>query len=138
MRITNAYWSIPENEKELLARLEADEPQIEEARRGDLTSLKNKYPHLAEFFRLPKRPGKGKRFPKDKLQEVLKDPAAWELTNAVWDAATIRDIWRRAYPVKPKGYDAPEEYAARRWGRSVRHVERWKRSKSLPKNPYQR
>jgi len=54
---------------------------------------------------------------------------------AVWDAARIRVIWRRHYAPLPKGYDTPEEVAARRWFVDVEGVHKWKKNRRCPKDP---
>ena len=107
---------------------------IEAAQRGDLAPARKKYPELAaaDMLKLPARPGPGKRFPKDR---GLTKP---DLTEAVWNAANIRRIWKRHYPRRRlRGYDSPEAIAARRNGVDEEHVRSWaknRRCKKLPSN----
>jgi hypothetical protein len=108
---------------------------IAEAQRGNMEPLRKKYPSIAEFLKPPKRPGKGKRFPKDKLGIVRSNPHKMSLTIAVWDANRIRSIWKQFYKSKPKGYSSPEEIAARRWDVLPHHVLEWKGSRSCPRDP---
>jgi hypothetical protein len=105
---------------------------IEAAQRGDLAPARKKYPELAaaDMLKLPARPGRGKRFPKVKDREP-------DLTEAVWDAAKIRRIWKRHYPRRPRGYDSPEAMAARRNGVDEERVRGWaknRRCKKIPPN----
>jgi hypothetical protein len=146
MRMAFGYWAKPEDEKRVMAmnpmwllahpEVTGDEA-LNAALSGDLEPIKQRYPDLVELDMLkPPKRGSGKRFLKNKLREAMKDRAAWPQVQAVWDAAIIREIWKKSYKTKPKGYGSPEEIAARRRGVKPRHVEEWKRSKSLPKNPY--
>ena len=105
---------------------------IEAAQRGDLAPARKKYPELAaaDMLKLPARPGPGKRFPKDR---GLTKP---DLTEAVWDAANIRRIWKRHYPRRRlRGYDSPEAIAARRNGVDEEHVRSWAKNRGCKKFP---
>jgi hypothetical protein len=105
---------------------------IDAAERGDLGPAREKYPELAaaDMLKLPARPGRGKKFPKSY-------PAPdGPLTEAVWDAAKIRIIWKREYmPRRPKGYDSPEAMAARRNSVNEEHVRGWAKNRRCMKIP---
>jgi hypothetical protein len=118
---------------EVRARLKSDAPVIEAAKRGDLGPAREKYPELFEagMLRLPPQSGRGKRFPKDNGLT----PYQTDLTEAVWDAAKMRDIWKREYTSRPKGYDSPEAMAARRYRVNEEHVHTWAKDRRCPKRP---
>jgi hypothetical protein len=104
---------------------------IDAAERGDLGPARKKYPELAaaDMLKLPAQPGRGKKFPKPGA------PAPDGLTEAVWDAAKIRVIWKRHYPRRPRRYDSPEAMAARRNGVNEEHVRAWAKNRRCPKLP---
>jgi hypothetical protein len=104
---------------------------IEAAKWGDLKPALAKHPALAQadMLKLPARPGRGKRFRKDySLGSYERD-----LTEAVWDAAQMRAILKRDYKSRPKGYDTPEQMAARRHGVQEEHVRAWQKNRRCPK-----
>jgi hypothetical protein len=125
---------------ELVTWMKADGPEVREAERGNMEPLHKKYPHLAKFLFLPKQSGKGKNFPKpEPLFAAVSDSQLWDLTQAVWDAARIRIIWKRHYETGPQNYASPEEIAARRWNVDVvERVHKWKKSRLCPQDPYRR
>jgi len=109
---------------------------IAAAEHGDMRLLRSLYPHLVPFLQPPKRPGKGKRFPKDtkdKLRDIEWDPHLVDLTLAVKDAARIRAILKEQSIPRLKGDYSPEEIAARRWRVEPEAVHDWKKSRLLPK-----
>jgi hypothetical protein len=118
---------------EVRARLESDAPVIEAAKRGDLGPARAKYPELADadMLKLPRQPGRGKRFAKDNGLT----PYQTVLTEAVWDACKMKDIWKREYVRRPKGYDSPEAMAARRNHVSEERVHAWAKDRRCPKLP---
>jgi hypothetical protein len=125
--------SVRELVKEARARLHSDATAIEATQRGDLEPARRKWPELAaaDMLQLPRRPGKGKHFPKDGgLTDYEHD-----LTEAVWDAAKIRALWHLEYEHRPRGYDAPEDIAAGRWGVSGEVVRGWANNRRCPKIP---
>jgi hypothetical protein len=119
--------------EDYIAWRKADGPEIAAAEHGNIKPLRKKYPHLARFLHLPKQPGRGKRFPKNK--NVSADDL--KLTMAVWDVSRIRAIWKKHYRRhRPKSYASPEEIAARRWGVDEERVWKWKRSRLLEKEKF--
>jgi hypothetical protein len=104
----------------------SDAAVIEAARHGDLEPARKKYPELAEadMLKLPDQP-RGKTFPKLRGRT----PHEVDLTEAVWDAAKIRAIWKREYPRRPRDYDSPEAMAARRWGVDEDDVRSWAKNR---------
>jgi hypothetical protein len=113
--------------EEYRAWLKSDGPVMLAAKHGDLGPARDKYPELFEagMLRLPPRSGRGKRFPKDKVLT----PDEVDLTNAVWDAAEMRAIWKQRYPRRPTGYNSPEAMAARRYGIDEERVHAWAKNR---------
>jgi hypothetical protein len=100
---------------------------------GTVEPLRKLYPHIAEAINRPRRPGRGKNFPKDYYTEAMANPQLRKLTQAVWDAARIRAIWKHYYKCRPPAY-LPEEIAGRRWGVSEDKVHDWKNNRRCPKD----
>jgi hypothetical protein len=116
---------------EVPARLKSDAAVIEAAKRGDIGPARKKYPELAEadMLKLPRQSGRGKKFPRDHSLT----PHEVDLTEAVWDAAKIRIIWKRHYPRRPRGYDSPEAMVARRYSVDEEHVHAWAKNRRCMK-----
>jgi hypothetical protein len=115
------------------AWLRSDHYVIEAANRGDLKPAQAKYPALAQadMLKLPAQPGRGKRFRKDcSLSSYERD-----LTEAAWDAANIRDLWKQHYESRPEDYDTPEQISARRHGVQEEHVRAWQKNRRCPERP---
>jgi hypothetical protein len=116
------------------AWLRSDDAAIEAAKRGDLGLLRTKYPKLAaaDVLKLPRQPSKG-----HKRNKGRRPPSDLEtdLTEAAWDAAKIRAIWRQEYERLPRGHDAPEDIAGRRHGVCGEHVRSWAKNRRCPKIP---
>jgi hypothetical protein len=106
---------------------------IEAAKRGDIGPLRARYPELAQadMLKLPAQPGRGRRFTKDNSLTSFEH----DLTEAVWDADQMRTIWKQEYESRPKGYNPPEQMAARRNGVQEEHVRAWQKNRRCPKRP---
>jgi hypothetical protein len=117
------------------SELDLKEYLIKAAEHGDIEPLRKEYPELARFLHLPKQPGKGKRFVRDKFHDMMRSQFLIKLTAAAWDADRIRFIWKYEYKPMPKGYPPPEEIAAERWKVPVDQVYEWKMSRNCPKDP---
>ena len=81
-----------------------------------------------------KQPSRGKHFPKNNMLLVFSTDIL-SVTIAAWDAKRIRKLWKATYDRRPKGYDRPEEYAARRHGVPEEDVHVRLRSRALPEDP---
>jgi hypothetical protein len=123
----------PEERKEMEDWLNQGESTWLAETHGIMESVREKNPRLAKLLNPPARPGKGKRFPKNKYIEAMSDPLLSRLSQAVWDAEQIRAIWKEHYRPKPKGYGSAEEIAARLWGVKAHQVYEWKASRQRPK-----
>jgi hypothetical protein len=127
--LTEVYWASmgdaaagEQRKKAFEEFIESDTAEIHAAEHGDIEPLRAKYPQLARFLHLPKRSGKGDRFPprKDFIAPKYEMPDGevvdgQNLTFACWDVPVIRELWKTHYEkVRLRGYHAPEEIAARR------------------------
>jgi hypothetical protein len=70
---------------------------IEDARRGEIESLRQHYPHIAKFIHLP-RTGRRGKYPRRRGQTPTID-------FAVEDAAFVKMFWRAVYGRKNRGRD---------------------------------
>jgi hypothetical protein len=114
---------------------------IDSAEHGNIEPLRAHYPHLARFLHLPKRSGKGDRFPpqKDYIHAKYEMPDGkvvdgQDLTFACWDVPVIKELWKTHYGKKMLkwGYPTPEDIAARRYDISdAEHVYWFLNSKKL-------
>jgi hypothetical protein len=132
-----------ENERRLTEFLESDEAEIHAAERGNIEPLRAKYPQLARFLHLPKRSGKGDKFPprKDYIASGYEMPDGEvvdgnNLTFACADVPVIRALWKMHFNRRPKGYATPEEIAAHRWSiENVEHVHWFLKSRKRVPDP---
>ena len=69
--------------------------ELEQAEHGNIEPLRNRFPQLAKYLHLPKRPSRGKRWPKFK-DKYADDP----VMMAIEDAKSIRALWKMAYDGK--------------------------------------
>jgi hypothetical protein len=103
--------TITENQEkwERLADLKAS--AIKYAKHGSIEPLRWLYPDIAEFIHLPKKCGKGKRFPSpfSEYNPVL---------LAALDAQRIRALWKKFYRRRRSGHQgdkSAEWFAAELW-----------------------
>jgi hypothetical protein len=127
------YEQTPEEIKEMEEGFDQGEAIWLAETHGIMEPVRKRFPRLAKLLNPPPRPGKGKRFPKNKFYAALHSPLYSKLSQAVWDAERIRAIWKEHYRPKPKGYGLAEDIAARMWGLQVHQVAEWKASRELPK-----
>ena len=127
--LTEVYWASmgdvagrKQRDKEFEKFIESDVAEIHAAEHGDIEPLRAKYPRLSRFLHLPKRSGKGDRFPprKDFIAPKYEVPNGevvdgQDLTFACWDVPIIRELWKMHYgKARLQGYPTPEEIASRR------------------------
>jgi hypothetical protein len=81
---------------------------IADARAGDPTALRKRYPHFADCIFSPKL-GKGKKYPKQTKFDLAKETAK----TAAEFAPRIRALWQKQYRKKnrKKGEKSAEEFA---------------------------
>jgi hypothetical protein len=91
VRHATEYWSRRSIEKC------SEKWAIEAARRGEIGSLRQHYPHIAEFIHLP-RTGRRGKYPRRRGQTPTID-------FAVEDAAFVKMFWRRMYGRRNRGRD---------------------------------
>ena len=117
----------PEKDEEFLEWVTSDGFAIRAAEDGDIEPLRKKYPHLARYLQLPKRSGKGDRFPRPRPMSDYQE----RTLLAASDVGRIRRFWKEAYGKKnrPHGQIGAEEIAANRWNVSVDDVIRWIKKK---------
>jgi hypothetical protein len=101
----------PEEHKAAVAWVTNDGFQIRAAEHGNIGPLRKKYPRLAPYLHLPKRSGKGDRFPR------ARSDYQHRTLLAASDVGRIRAIWKKEYGKKnrPRGQISAEEIAAKRW-----------------------